>query len=109
MTAGLGVVFGPTGGFLVGFIPTTYFIGQYLKWTSYTVQHAIIANIIGMFITLSFGTVWLKYLADLSWTAAFMSGFIPFLIVGIIKAVIAGWLGIIVRRRLLTAKLIPTT
>ena len=109
MTAGLGVVFGPTGGFLVGFIPTTYFIGQYLKWTSYTVQHAIIANIIGMFITLSFGTAWLKYMADLSWTAAFMSGFIPFLIVGIIKAIIAGWLGIIVRKRLLTAKLIPTT
>src|SRR5690625_460424 len=53
MSAGFGVIFGPTGGFLVGFIPTTYVIGLYLEKTKFTVMNAFIANVIGMFITLS--------------------------------------------------------
>lgn len=106
MTAGLGVVFGPTGGFLIGFIPTTFIIGLYLEKTAFTVPHAIIANVIGMFITLIFGTVWLKYIAELTWKAAFLGGFSPFLVVGIIKAILAGWLGVLVRQRLLSANLL---
>jgi len=107
MQAGLGVIFGPTGGFIIGFIPTVFFIGIYLEKTKHTVTNAIIANIIGMFITLSFGTVWLKFIAELSWQGAFISGFAPFLIVGVIKAFLAGWIGIIVRQRLVTAQLLP--
>src|SRR5690625_3248583 len=72
MSAGLGVIFGPTGGFIVGFIPTAYVIRIYLEKTKLTITHAFIANIIGMFITLIIGTVWLKIAANLSWTAAFM-------------------------------------
>ncbi len=107
MTAGLGVIFGPTGGFIVGFIPTTFAIGLILEKTRFTITNAIIANIIGMFITLTFGTIWLKFIASLSWQGAFMSGFVPFLIVGVIKACLAGWIGIVVRQRLQTAQLLP--
>lgn len=105
-SGGLGVLIGPTGGFIVAFIPTAFFIGYYLEKTSFTVFNAIIANIIGMFITLFIGTAWLKFAADLSWKAAFLGGFTPFIVVGIIKAVLAAWFGIVVRNRLHTAKLI---
>src|SRR5690625_757600 len=74
MTSGLGVIFGPTGGFIVGFIPTAFIIGLYLEKTKFTVLNGFIANIIGMFITLIVGTVWLKYAAALSWTGAFLGG-----------------------------------
>lgn len=40
-----------------------------------------------MVITLAFGTTWLKIVADLTWTAAFMGGVAPFVIVGLLKAV----------------------
>lgn len=100
MSSGLGVLFGPTGGFIVGFIPTVYFMGKYLEMTRFSVTNAIIANIIGMFITLLFGTVWLKVAASLTWSGAFLSGFAPFVVVGLVKAVLAGWIGIVVRRRL---------
>lgn len=105
-TAGLGVLFGPTGGFLVGFIPTVFFIGFFLERFGFTITNALIANIVGMFITLSFGTVWLKIVADLTWMAAFVGGFAPFIFVGIIKAFIASWLGIVVRKRLVEARLL---
>lgn len=108
MSAGISVIVGPTGGFLVGFIPTAYFIGWMLEKTGYTIKNATIANIIGMIITLCFGTAWLKIAADLSWTAAFTSGFAPFIIVGILKATLASWIGITVRQRLAKANLLYT-
>lgn len=107
MQAGIGVVFGPTGGFLISFIPTAYITGKYLEKTNFTWPHALIANFIGMFITLILGTLWLKWIASLSWTASFMAGFIPFIPGGILKAVIASFLGITVRHRLMNAHLLP--
>lgn len=105
-TGGFGILFGPTGGFLIGFIPATLFMGFYLEKTSFTLKNALIANIIGMFITLTFGTIWLKIIAGLSWPVAFAGGFTPFLIGGIIKAFIAAYVGIIVRERLKSARLL---
>lgn len=103
MTGGLGIIVGPTGGFLIGFIPTTFIMGYYLEKTNFTVTHALIANVIGMFITLFFGTIWLKYAANLSWATAFAGGFTPFIIGGFIKAFIAATVGIMVRERLAAA------
>lgn len=105
-SGGISKLIGPTGGFLVGFIPATFVIGYYVEKFGFTYRNAIIANIIGMLITLAFGTAWLKISAQLSWTAALASGFTPFLIVGILKAVLASWIGIILRNRLLSANLL---
>lgn len=106
MTAGFGVIFGPTGGFIIGFIPAVLCIGLYLEKCPFTILQAIFANILGMFITLFFGTVWLKLIAQLSWTEAVLSGFMPFLVVGIVKAILAGWAGYLVRNRLTEANLL---
>ena len=107
-TGGLGILFGPTGGYIIGFIPTAIVIGFYLKKTRLTFTHALVANILGMLVTLAFGAVWLKYLAELSWTGALLSGVIPFLIVGVIKAILAAWVGVIVRQRLEQANILRT-
>lgn len=105
-TGGLGVVFGPTGGFIIGFIPSALIMGYYLEKTSFTFVQAMVANVIAMLITLTFGSIWLKFIADLSWVAAFSSGFLPFIIPGILKASLAAWVGIIVRQRLIQARLL---
>lgn len=105
-SGGPSILFGPTGGYLVGFIPTAFLIGFYLEKTSFRLVHALVANLIGMLITLVFGTAWLKIAAGLTWTAAFTGGFAPFIIVGIIKAALAGWLGIVIRKRLVSANLL---
>ena len=107
-TGGLGILFGPTGGYIIGIIPTSFVIGIYHKKTRLTFTHALVANILGMLVTLAFGAVWLKYLAELSWTGALFSGVIPFLIVGVIKAILAAWVGVIVRQRLEQANILRT-
>ena len=106
MKSGVSVIFGPTGGYLVGFIPTALIIGWYLEKTSFTFKQAMIANTIGMIITLTIGTAWLKVSAGLPWTSALKGGFYPFLPVGIIKAALAASIGIGVRKRLVSANLL---
>lgn len=106
MSGGLGVIVGPTGGFIIGFIPAAFLTGLYLEKTRFTVMNGMIANTIGMLVTLSFGTVWLKFAAAMTWTTAFASGFLPFIVVGLIKAFLASWIGITVYNRLLSAKLL---
>jgi len=104
---GVSILVGPTGGYLVGFLLTALVMGLYLSKFGYTYVQSIIANIIGMFITLAFGTAWLKIAADMTWEVAINAGATPFIFLGIVKGVIAAWLGIIVRQRLQSAKLLP--
>lgn len=106
MSGGLASLFGPTGGYLFGFIPTAFVIGYYLEKMGFTFMNAIIANILGMFVALTFGTVWLKIFAELSWAGAFAGGFVPFVLVGVIKAALAAWIGISVRQRLASVRLL---
>ncbi|WP_455662145.1 biotin transporter BioY [Pradoshia sp.] len=108
-TSGLGILFGPTGGYLLGFIPAAFFTGYWLEKRGFTNTHAVIANLLGMVITLVFGVLWLKFFASISWNAAFVTGFMPFLPVGILKAAIAAYLGILIRKRLLSARLLPAS
>lgn len=105
-TGGLGILVGPTGGYIIGFLAQAYVMGLYLRKFGISYFHGIIANIIGTIITLSFGTVWLKLISELSWETAFWSGTAPFIIVGIIKAVLAAWFGVILRKRLESANLL---
>ena len=105
-SAGFAVLIGSTGGYLIGFIPTVFIIAYYIEKTRFTVVNAMIANTIGMFITLIFGTVWLKIAGSLSWNDAFIFGFYPFIILGLVKAYIASAIGILVGKRLMKANLL---
>lgn len=105
-SGGVSKLIGPTGGYLVGFLPTAFLIGWFMEKTAFTYKNAVIANSVGTLVTLAFGTVWLKMAADLSWSAAFAGGFTPFIIVGFIKAVLASWVGVLVRNRLISANLL---
>ncbi|RHW42221.1 biotin transporter BioY [Neobacillus notoginsengisoli] len=108
MKSGISVLFGPTGGYLVGFIPTAFIIGFYMEKSSFTFKHAMVANTIGMIVTLVIGTAWLKMSAGLPWAGAFKGGFYPFIPVGLIKAALAASIGIGVRKRLVSANLLGT-
>lgn len=100
MSSGVSVLFGPTGGYLVGFIINGFITGDILERTSFTYKWAIIANLIGAAFTLLFGTVWLKLSGQMDWAGAFQGGFLPFILPGAIKAIAAAYLGIVLRQRL---------
>ncbi|RKQ29652.1 biotin transporter BioY [Oceanobacillus halophilus] len=100
------VLVGPSGGYIFGFIAAAYVTGLILEKTKFTIPMALFANIVGMVVTLIFGTLQLKLVLDLEWGAAMAAGVYPFIVVGLIKAFLASWIGITVRQRLLQANLI---
>ncbi|PFA64018.1 BioY family transporter [Bacillus sp. AFS015802] len=105
-SGGAQVLVGPTGGYIFGFIVAAFFTGLILEKTKFSIPMAMIANTVGMIITLILGTIQLKYVADLGWSQAMAAGVYPFIVVGLIKAFLASWIGITVRKRLVQAKLI---
>ena len=104
-TGGFGILFGPTGGYILSFLVMACIISFHISKFGHSKWHTIYANFIGMLINLIIGTVWLKYYLKLNWDEAFISGFVPFFIAGIIKAVFAASIGLTIRHRLLQAKL----
>ncbi|WP_404349687.1 biotin transporter BioY [Sutcliffiella horikoshii] len=106
MKGGAGVLVGPTGGYIFGFILAAFFTGYILEKTSFTLKWAMIANTVGMIITLVMGTIQLKFVMDITWADALKYGVYPFIVVGLIKAFLASWIGITVRRRLKQANLL---
>ncbi len=105
-SGGAQVLVGPTGGYIFGFIAAAFITGLILEKTKFNLTMAMAANTAGMVVTLLIGTIQLKYAADLSWAQAMAAGVYPFIVVGLIKAFLASWIGITVRKRLIQARLI---
>ena len=106
--AGFGVILGPTGGFLIGFLLQSQqvsLLGQTAFMVKSTRGKLILysaANIIGAAWCLALGTIWLSLVARLSIQVAFKSGFLPFIIPGLVKAILAAFIGYALRRALKT-------
>lgn len=108
-SGGLQVLVGKTGGYIFGFIFTAYVTGLILEKTRNQFAWGLVANIVGMFVTLAFGAAQLKYVMDVPWNLAMAYGVTPFLVVGVVKAVLAAWIGIKVRERLISSRLLQVS
>ena len=106
-TSGFGILFGPTGGFLWSFPLMAYMISAGSHYFSYQKFAFISVHLSAMLLNLILGCIWLKYIINISWSAALATGFTPFIIVGIVKVLIVVPLALAIRERLLKAKLLP--
>lgn len=87
--AGLAVLFGPTGGFLVGFAFCALVVGFIAGRGKPSVFKDIAALIAGNVLIYSVGLPWLKLILKITWGKALVLGLIPFLPGIIIKSVAA--------------------
>ncbi len=96
--AGLGVFFGPTGGYLIGFAVAAYVIGKWNEWLKnpsfFTIMLSMAAGTIPVYVL---GTLQLSLVAKLSMGKAIGVGVLPFLIGDGIKIVVAAALSLQVR------------
>ncbi len=90
-TAGLGVLLGPTGGFLIGFIPAAFIAG--LAYEQESPQYRVAGLVAACTIYLSTGVVWLSYSASIPLLQAILLGVAPFLIGDTLKAAAAYTIG----------------
>lgn len=93
-SAGPGKLFGPTGGYIIGFLFTAVFLA-YFRGEKYNFKrYALLGCVIGIPLIYVFGVVQLKLITGMDWDKAIMTGALPFIPLDIVKclaaAVIAG-------------------
>lgn len=104
-TGGIGKLFGPTGGYLLGFIFMALICGWAIDHFSCKLVPSFAGMLLGTVVCYAFGTAWLAYQAGLTFVAALAAGVLPFIPGDLAKMVIAAVLGPQIRRRLEQARL----
>ena len=106
--SGLAKVAGPTGGYLLGYIPLVILTGLIFgKLHSRLLQGILIAAATVAVLYLP-GTLWLAWQAHLTFSQALVMGVIPYIPGDIVKIMLVVTVGSILRRRLASAGLLPT-
>ena len=115
-TGGAGKLFGPTGGYLIGYLALTWIGGWCVeKWSSVSGNAGgsgtsrlnfllqMLGLVLGTAVCYLFGTLWLAYQAGMDFLAALSVGVLPFIIGDVVKIVVGVAVGNLVRKRLVRA------
>jgi len=103
---GLGKIIGPTGGYLVGFIPMVIIMALIMRKFNYKAIPSFIGMVLGTIVAYVCGTAWFVYSFKCTLAYAMSVCVIPFIPFDIGKMVIAIILGTAVRKALIKANLI---
>lgn len=106
---GLGIMIGPSGGYLISFPIIAFIIGKAVEHKkSFSVFLAMSLMFVGLIICYVLGTLQLAIVMKLSFIKAVSIGIIPFIPFDIIKIIMSSLIGIKVRNSLIKANLIQT-
>ena len=95
--AGIGVIFGPTGGYLLGYLPAVFVTGLIAKKGNNKFLFDIIALIAGSIIVYAAGVPWLKIVTNMAWSKSLALGMYPFIIGDILKIIATAFIARTIR------------
>jgi biotin transport system substrate-specific component len=86
------VVWGPSGGYLVGFVIAAAVVGTIAeRGADRRVVSAFLAFVAGQLVIFAFGLVGLKLAVDQDWSWTIHNGFAIFIVGGLVKAALAAF------------------
>jgi len=88
-TSGLAVLFGPTGGYLFGYLLLVASVGFISSKGKRSIITNLIALVVGNILLYAIGVPWLKTVMNFGWAGALAAGLTPFLPGTIIKITVA--------------------
>ena len=88
-TAGLQHFVGPTGGYLIGFLPAAYIVGLVSERTAARIAPQVLAMIGATLVIYSLGVAWLVQSTQMSFSKGLAVGMYPFLIGDALKIGVA--------------------
>lgn len=103
--SGPGQLFGPTGGYLIGFLFTALISGWFIEHFPARIFLHVLGMILGTAVLYLFGTCWLAHQAGLNFQAAFAAGVLPFFTGDAGKIALAALTGPVIRRALMKSGL----
>ncbi|WFN34854.1 biotin transporter BioY [Methanogenium sp. S4BF] len=89
--AGIGVLMGPTGGYLIGFIPAVLVAGLAYEQENRVIRAGGIAA--GTLIIYFFGITWMSYSTGMALAQAVLLGMVPFIAGDVLKGIAAFIIG----------------
>jgi biotin transport system substrate-specific component len=89
--SGLGALFGPTGGYLIGFIAAAVVVGLVARAPDARLPRLLGASLLGLVPIYALGASWLALQLHLTPAAALASGVAPFIWIDVLKAVAAAF------------------
>ena len=105
-TGGPSKLFGPTGGYIVGYIFMALLCGFFIdKWSDNIIM-SFLGMALGTAVCYLFGTVWLAYQASCTFWEALAMGVTPYVPIDLVKRIAAMAVGCQLRRRLLKSGLL---
>lgn len=105
-TGGPGKLFGPTGGYIIGYTFMALLCGLGVDKGKGRLMPTLAGMILGSVVGYLFGTVWLARQQSIGFVQALFLGVIPYLPVDIVKLAVGVAVGSRLRRRLLQAGLL---
>ncbi len=91
-TSGIGKLFGPTGGYLIGYLPCVFVTAVISKKAGKNIFSDITAMVIGSLIVYAAGVPWLKFVTSMTYAKALTVGMYPFLIGDALKIIAAAFI-----------------
>ena len=88
-TGGLGRFFGPTGGYLLAYLPAVFLTGYLSQNKKHPMVWDAIAMILASMVIYGLGVSWLKISTGMDWSKAVTVGMLPFLLGDVLKIVAA--------------------
>lgn len=104
-TSGPGKLFGPTGGYLIGFILMAVIAGVFIDKFTDKMYLCFLGMVLGTAVCYLLGTLWLAYQGGMNFQAALAAGVLPFIPGDLAKIVIAMLIGPQIRKQLIRAGL----
>ena len=104
-SGGFAKIFGPTGGYLIGFIFMAFISGIFIDKFSNKIYMCFFGMILGTIVTYIFGTAWLAYQAKITFNMALVVGVLPFIPGDMVKIIVASLIGPQIKKRLIIAGL----
>ena len=86
--SGIGYVLGPWGGYSIAFLIVAALVPLICTRRYNRVLYTIIAILSAAFVDL-FGSIWMMVVSDIALVPALVAGFLPFIVLDVVKAVIA--------------------
>lgn len=86
---GFGVLFGATGGYIIGYLAAAVLISLLRGKKNLYWRNLLVVFVIGFTVIYACGIPWMKAVTGISWQAALVSGFLPFIVGDIIKDIAA--------------------
>ena len=99
-SGGFGIIAGPTGGYIIGYIFLALIAGWFIHNFYDIIWVQFLGMCLGTAVLYTFGTVWLAKVAGMSFQAALAAGVLPFIAGDILKIICTIALGRAINKRL---------